>query len=216
MKIEVRIFPPADELAIAYASPFRGKNVITFISNPVITGHSSSGSLGGQTVFAVYGQPFFEVSKPKALKFFLALRHTGSKYPTCERSLNVQRQGQRGRIATQFSISDFVIGKSGPPGSKKDAIFIAPCEPLVSDQQASSRPRNGPSRIFIPIVLVDCAIGTIMANLSTSLAPSWRSICHPISSMSFLNALTHCTGETLTSKSVVAFRTMTMPSALSA
>ena len=51
MKIEVRILPPAAELVIAHASPFRGKNVLAFIPNPVITGHSCS-SANGQDDFA--------------------------------------------------------------------------------------------------------------------------------------------------------------------
>ena len=154
MKIEVRIFPPADELAIAYASPFRGKTVIIFISNPVIIGYSSS-LTKGHGEFAWYGQPFLLVLKPNFENFVLAFRHTGSKKPIFERSPKVQRQGHLGKLATQLSIKDFVTGKFGPPGKRNDAIFIAPCEPLVSDQQASSRPRSGPSRILIPIVRVD-------------------------------------------------------------
>ncbi len=211
MKIEVRILAPADELAIAYASPFRGKTVIAFMWNPVIIGYSSS-LKKGHCDFAWYGHPFFAVLNPNLANLVLVFRHTGSKKPIFERSPNVQRHGHLGKLATQLSIRDFVTGKFGPPGNRNDAIFIAPCEPLVSDQQASSRPRSGPSRILIPMVRVDCAIGIMMANLSTNLAPSCRSIVQPVCSTSLRNALTHCTGETLTSKSVVAFRTMMLPS----
>ncbi|MDG1550677.1 MAG: hypothetical protein P8Q95_03030, partial [Candidatus Poseidoniaceae archaeon] len=103
MKIEVRIFPRDDELAIAYVSPFRGKRVLVFIWNPVIIGHSCS-STNGQGLFAWCGQPFFVVLKPNFENFVRVFRHTGSKKPIFERSPNVHRHGHLGKPATQLSI----------------------------------------------------------------------------------------------------------------
>ena len=100
--------------------------MLRFICYPIKRGYSSSALGRGQAIFDLCGQPFLVVSKPREVNFFLALRQTGSKKPIFDRSPNVQRHGHLGKLATQLSIRDFVTGKSGPPGNRNEAIFIAP------------------------------------------------------------------------------------------
>lgn len=142
------------------------------------------------------------------MNFFLDFLHTGNKNPIFDFSPNVHLHGHLGRIATQLCIRFLVNGWSWPPGNIQLAMLIAPLEPLVSDQHTSSRPRNGPSLTTKPRVLVDCAIGIIIAKRSTNLDPSCLSNSQPADSANWRNALIHSTGDGETSKSKVALFTM--------
>ena len=142
------------------------------------------------------------------MNLFLDFLHTGSKNPILDFSPKVHLHGHLGSNATQLCIKFLVRGWSCPPGSIQLAMFIAPLEPLVSDQHTNSRPRNGPSLTTMPRVLADCAIGIIIAKRSTNLDPSCLSNCQPADSANWRNALMHSTGEVETSKSKVALFTM--------
>ena len=95
-----------------------------------------------------------------------------------------------------------------PWGNVQDTIFMAPDEPLVSAQEQSSSPENGPVVICNVSVRVACAIGMMIANRSTRREPSRRR--HDQLNSSAINriVLMLWTGPTLTSKSCVLLRTM--------
>lgn len=171
--------------------------------------HSDSSEIQGFD--GVFGQSFLPTANPKPANFFLDFRHTGSRKPILERSPKLHCQGQRGNRETQCWSKDCVKGCSRPPGKTHEIMLSAPAEPRVSDQLVTSRPRNGPSKIRNPSVLVFCVIGMMMAKRSTILEPSCRSMDHPASSARTRKTLIDCTGDTQTSKSCVARRTMMLP-----
>ena len=149
--------------------------------------YSDSESIHGFS--GMFGQSFFPTEKPNFAKFFRDFFHTGSKKPILERSPKLQRQGHRGRRDTQCWRSNCVRGTSSPPGNTQEIMLSAPDEPRVSAQLVTSRPRRGPSRIRNPSVRVVCVIGIMMANRSTILEPSCRSMDQPASSASSRNTL---------------------------
>ena len=169
-------------------------------------------SIVPQTVSVLTGQPDFLVLKPRSENRPRAWRQTGKRYPTLERSPNVQRQGQRSILDTQCCSKFRKRGSSFPPGTSQEAMLTAPLEPRVSDQQVSSMPCMGPLSTFRPSVRADWAIGMMMAKRSTRREPSCRSSAQPASSASSRNRRMAWMLETLTSRSSVAFLTMNVRS----